>query len=587
MFRLRTRRSAAVAAVAASMLILAAGCSSDGGSTTDPTPTEGGEATEEVPDVVGEYPRAETVFTSGTQWGPPSSWNPIPGSGDATGTRGLLYETLFHFDPSTLELSPWLAESGEWVDDQTYTVTLRDNATWTDGEALDAEDVVFTTELGQQPGVPWQNLWNWLDSVEAVDAHTVTWHFSESRPQEWENWLYTRTILPQHIMGDWTGEDITTNANPDPVGSGPFVYSTHSQDRMVWERNDDWWGTEAMGIEFPMRYVVDIVNPSNEVALSLLMQGTLDVSNNFLPGITQLVESGAVATYYDEAPYMLSANTAMLIPNATKAPGNDAAFRRALAHAIDIDTIVTTAYGNIVQAANPTGLLPAFETYYDQDVIDELGFTFDVETAKQLLADAGYEDSDGDGYVENLDGSEMNLELIVPAGWTDWMDAAQIIAESAGEAGIHITNATPDSGAVDDARTTGNFDLVMNNWAQMSNTPWTYYNYLFSMPIQDSMWSGNFGRWDATEAFAKVNDLARAQSGSPEFQAAISDLQRISLEEMPMIPMWYNGLWSQVTDGTWTNWPSSDGPVTAFPSTWHGYWEMGGLEMLASLTPAG
>ena len=116
----------------------------------------------------------------------------------------------------------------------------------------------------------------------------------------------------------------------DPIGSGAYMYSSHGSDRMVWERNDDWWAIDAMGMEMPARYVVDIVNPSNEVALGLLLQGGLDLSNNFLPGIATLADSGQVQTYFPEAPYMLSANTAMLIPNATRAPGDDPAFRRAL-----------------------------------------------------------------------------------------------------------------------------------------------------------------------------------------------------------------------------------------------------------------
>ncbi|WP_242496454.1 ABC transporter substrate-binding protein [Xylanimonas protaetiae] len=572
-----------------SLLVLTAACSPASNANTNPSPT--GDATEveglgEAQDLVGEYPRNETVFTSGQQWGPPSSWNPIPGSGDATGVRGLLYEPLFQFDPKALELTPFLAESGEWTDADTYTLHLRDGVTWTDGEALDADDVVFTVELGKNPEVPWSNLWTWLSAVTKVDATTVTFDFSDPRPQEWENFLYTRVILPQHIMSAWSADELLSNANENPVGSGAFKYKAHGQDRMVWERNDDWWGQDALGLKMPMKYVVDIVNPSNEVALGLLIQGSLDLSNNFLPGIKQLVDSGQVVTYYDKAPYMLSANTAMLVPNATKAPGNDPAFRRALANAIDVDTIVSTAYGDIVKKASPTGLLPAYEKYYDKDVIDDVGFSFDPDEAKAQLAAAGYKDTDGDGFVENLDGSAMDLELIVPAGWTDWMDAAKIIAESAAEAGIKITDATPDSGAVDDARATGSFDLLINNWAQISNTPWSYYNYLFHMPIQEQQLSGNFGRVDSTDAWKLVEELARTQADDPHFQEVMSQLQRASLEQMPMIPLWYNGLWAQSTEKVWTNWPADGGDSTAYPSTWGGYFQMGGLTTLANLKPA-
>ena len=102
------------------------------------------------------------------------------------------------------------------------------------------------------------------------------------------------------------------------------------------------------------RYIIDLVNTSNEVALGLLQQGELDLSNNFLPGIERLVASNPdITTFYPEEPYMLSANTAMLIPNTTIAPLDDPAFRRALAESIDTELIASNVYGGIVQGGQP------------------------------------------------------------------------------------------------------------------------------------------------------------------------------------------------------------------------------------------
>jgi len=76
-----------------------------------------------------EYPRSETLYTSGTQWGAPSDWNPITDWNYAMGTFGLVYEPLFDYDPLTNEYIPWLAESGEWTAENEYTITLRDGIT--------------------------------------------------------------------------------------------------------------------------------------------------------------------------------------------------------------------------------------------------------------------------------------------------------------------------------------------------------------------------------------------------------------------------------------------------------------------------
>ena len=290
------------------------------------------------------------MITGGTQWGPPSNWNPLQGGGQAMGVRGLLYETLFLFDPWTTELTPFLAETGEWTGENTYELTLRDGLTWQDGTPLTSADVVFTVELGHEPAVKFSNVWTWLESVEAVDDLTVLFTFSDPRKGEWDNFLQANQIVPKHLWADIPTEELGTYANDqNPIGSGAYKYHSHTDTRMVWERNDDWWGVEALGLEMKPRYIVDVVNPSNEVALGLISRGNIDMSNFFLPGIQQLVGGDFnITTFYPEEPYMLSANTAMLIPNTTLPGLDDAAFRRAMARSIDTELIVSNVYGGIV-----------------------------------------------------------------------------------------------------------------------------------------------------------------------------------------------------------------------------------------------
>jgi peptide/nickel transport system substrate-binding protein len=283
---------------------------------------------------------------------------------------------------------------------------------------------------------------------------------------------------------------------------------------------------------------------------------------------------------------MLSANTAVLFLNTTKKPMDDAAFRRALAFAIDVPSIVNVAYANLVKAASPTGLLPSLSRFDDQAVLAELGYTFDTEKAKQMLAAAGYVDVDGDGFVEAPDGSTIALEVTCPNGWTDWMAAIDIIASSAQAAGINIKSAYPDYGAWNTALQGGTFDMTLNNWAGMSNTPWTLYNLLFRHPIQEQMQSGNFGRYDNQELFDLVDALAKVPVTDEEgMKAACSAIQELMLTDMPMIPLWYNGLWSQYSTSSWTNWPDENSASPTLPTTWSGYWQMGGLMTLINLKP--
>lgn len=551
-----------------------------GAAPATPEPTQGG-----VPE---SYPRNETLYTSGTQWGPPSNWNPIMNWAYAMGTVGLVYETLFLYDPLADEFTPWLAESGEWTSPTEYTVKLREGITWADGQPFTADDVVFTVELGKMPSVPYSTIWNFLDTAEAVDATTVTFTFSDPLYQEWANFIYNNPIVPKHLWEGRTEEEVTTGANEGPIGTGPYEYLTHDQDRMVWVKRDGYWATDQLDFQPKPTYIVDIVNGSNSVALGLVLQGGIDLSNNFLPGIATLVQGGyGIQTYYPEPPYMLSANTAWLVMNLKKAPLDDVAFRKALAHAIDTDKIVNVVYGRIVAKADPTGLLPIWDKYIDKAAVEELGFSYDPDKAKQLLADAGYKDTDGDGYVEGKDGSKIQLSVIVPNGWTDWMESAKVIAESAKAVGVNVEPNYPDYNALVDARNTGNFDLVVNNDKQIANTPWTYYDYLFRLPVQDTQTTVNFGRYENQEAWDLTQQLDKTPVDDLEGMKAItSQLQRIQLNDLPILPLWYNGLWAQASTAVWTNWPAEDGSHV-LPATWRGYWQMGAIRMLdeIELTP--
>lgn len=534
------------------------------------------------------FPRNETLYVAGAAWGPPSTWNPFQtGSlANTTGVIGLLYEPLFDYDPLSAKMIPWLAESGTWTNATTYDVVLRKGLTWSDGKPLTAADVKYTYELGKNYAAIWfSNMWVYLKSVDVADDTHITFKFADPLYQEFENNLYNIPIVPKHIWDSRNEEAITVGANEKPVGSGAYLYLSAGADRNIWQRNDNWWGKSVFGEPAP-KYIVDILTSSNNVALGMVIKGELDMSNNFLPGVAELANKGYVSTYFAGAPYMLSANTAVLFLNTTKKPMGDAAFRRALAFAIDTPSIVNVAYAQLVKAASPSGLLPALDTYVDKAVMDKLGYTFDTAKAKALLAEAGYKDVDGDKFVEAPDGSKVALQVTCPQGWTDWMAAIDIIARSAQAAGINIQAVTPDYGAWNTALMGGTFDMTLNNWANLSNTPWTLYNLLFNHPIREQMQAGNFGRFENQELFALVDALAKVpMSDKAGMKKACSDIQTAMLTEMPMIPLWYNGLWSQVSDAHWTNWPTETSTNQTLPTTWSGYWQLGGLQTLINLKP--
>jgi peptide/nickel transport system substrate-binding protein len=287
---------------------------------------------------------------------------------------------------------------------------------------------------------------------------------------------------------------------------------------------------------------------------------------------------------------MLAGNTATLIPNTKKKPLDDPAFRKALATAVNTDDIVNKVYGGIVTKADATGLLPIFDKYIDKPQRDALGFSFSTDKAKQMLAAAGYKDVNGDGFVENKDGSALKLVLEVPDGWSDWMAAQNSIAASAKLAGINIDPQHPDYPTVvshrnrPDDGSVPQFDLVINNDVQVGNTPWTWYDYVFRLPLPSGAGENrNYAGYEDQAAWALVQQLDKTPVEDTQAMKDIcSKLQKVQLEQMPVIPLWYNGIWSQVNNSVWTNWPSDQG-LQVMPATWNGYWQMGAIYMLTNI----
>ncbi|GAA2299757.1 ABC transporter substrate-binding protein [Glycomyces scopariae] len=565
-------------ALAATAALATAACSDD------ESPGAGDDASRLAMD---DFPRGETLYSTGTAWGPPGDFNPIS-AGQVTGLNGLGYEYLFLLDTAEQRLTPWLAESGQWTGGLEYELTLREGVSWSDGKRLTADDVAYTVELGKIDGVPYAAVWDWLEAVEVLDERSLRFTFSEARHQEWDNFLYTNEIVPKHVYEAYTPEELVSGTlDPDPVVSGPYAVHSYDETRVAWVRRDDWWATGALGLQVRPRFIVDLVTPGNADILNMLIEGRLDLANNFMPGVDDfLTGDPALTTYFDKPPFMAPFNVAMLVPNTTREPLDDPEFRRAVAFAISPGQIVDAVYGGMVTEAHPTGLLPVWERYYDAEAIGDDGFVFEPSQAVAILTEAGYTDEDGDGFVETREGEPFSLQLIVPDGWTDWEAAAQSLASDLVDAGIDCTAVFLDAAEVDAARESGDFDLVVNNNSRITNSPWSHFQNLFQLPVAEIQRNGNFSRWENEEAWELTQELSTLATDDPRYAEVITELELITVQDLPAIPVWYNGAWSQASNAVWTGWPTAERSPGVYPSFWNEMWGMGAVRMLADLRPA-
>src|SRR5712691_482235 len=340
----RAIRWGAAAVAAALTLATASACTSSSSSGSPKTSTAPSASSSAA---LSGFPRSETLYTSGTAYAPPTIWNPFDLGNFATGTQGLVYEPLFLYDPVKNQYDPWLASNGSWSGN-TYTIGVRNGVKWSDGTALTGADVAYSINLAMtNKSDPYNSNVSTVKSATA-NGNTVTVTFG-GQPgfSEWQDYLWKAPVVPQHIWSKLSATQQITAANANPVGTGPMLLAAHNPTEVAYKDNPSWWAVSQLGLKFKFKYLVDVVNGSNNVELSALTAGQVDWSNNFLPGVNELV-SGlngnagyGLKTFYSSSPYMLPANTVWLEPNTTKAPMNNVNFRKAIAYAINPQQLVS------------------------------------------------------------------------------------------------------------------------------------------------------------------------------------------------------------------------------------------------------
>jgi len=533
------------------------------------------------------FPRSETVYTSGTAYSPPTNFNPNDLGALYTGTAGLLYEPLFLYDPIHGTYIPWLATSGTWSGD-TYTMQIRNGVDWVSSPSqaivgtLTGADVAFSINLARtQPTDPWNANVSTVTNVTA-SGNTVTVTFS-SHPAytEWQDFLWNAPVLPAAVWGKMSMTDQQTGANMTPVATGPMTLDTTSSTQACFETNPHWWGAQ-IGLSLHFKYLCDIVNGSNNVELAALTTDSIDWSNNFLPGISTLVAGlnggGAygLTTYYPSAPFMLSANTAWLEMNTSKAPMNNVNFRKAVAYGINPQGVVNGVYTGIVKQANPTGLLPNLNSFISPSVIAKYGFSYNPTLAKQYLKASGY--------------SGQKLTLEVPDGWTDWMAAIQNIASQLSAIGINVTPIYPQYSARETDIINGTYDMAIDNNAGPDATPWSYFQRVYQLPILPKQSATlNWERYSDPTAWALVQQAgATPLTDTTQLDSIYAQLETRFLQTLPQIPLWYNGAWFQAQSSVWKDYPSAANPADQYtPVMWHGWLgAMTTVYALAQLRPA-
>jgi peptide/nickel transport system substrate-binding protein len=511
-------------------------------------------------------PRDQTLYTSGTSSYPPTNFNPLdPGS--YTGSQGLLYEPLFLYDPVHRNLIPWLATSGTWATPTTYQLAVRRGVDWVssrDGSVagtLDAADVAYSIKLAMtDPDDPYHPDVASARSVTVTGNGVTVTFASPVGYAQWQEFLWHAPVLPEKVWSRFPADRQVSEANTAPVSTGPMLLDSFNPKEACYRDNPRWWGTAQLKLSFKFGYLCDLVSSSSGTELSSLLDDRIDWSNQLLRGITNLANGYGIKTYYPAQPYMLPASTAWLQLNVAQSPMNDLDFRRAVAYALEPAAIVSSVYTGTVQVANPTGLLPELSSFINSNAVKKYGFFYSPSLSRRNLAESGYK-----GQL---------LQLIVPEGWTDLVDAAAAMAAQLGKEGIHVSVRQVPLKTRDADVASGNYQMVINVGATLGSTPWSYFDTVYQLPLaKDQSGGQNTERFSAPADWSLVQEAAATPlTDTTALDGIYANLEQDFLQQLPEIPLWYSGAWFQANTGYWANYPTSTSRDDDYtPVMWAGW----------------
>ena len=316
----------------------------------------------------------------------------------------LHYATLTDKAADDFATTPGLAESWEEVEPGIeYVYTLREGLTWSDDEPITAEDVAWNINTGRDQG--WDNMVSTVGNIEATaeDERTVRLVSSVPDPKLPTMDVY---LVPQHIWEPIaTDYDAATQyAADDGVGSGPFVMTEFTPGQsVVMAANPNYWGWE--GEEPPYDQVIFRLFENPDAMVAALQQGEIDAAQGFpassweaLEGDPNIEVVAGQQGGFDEI--AINGGAAEGQPHPALL---DVEVRRAIAHGIDRPAVIEDLWFGL---ASPLETLsPSADPKWIPEIPEENQLTYDPDRANQILDDAGYMDTDGDGIREMPDGT--------------------------------------------------------------------------------------------------------------------------------------------------------------------------------------
>lgn len=428
----------------------------------------------------------------------------------------------FETGPPTFK--PDLAERWEWSEDhKTITFFLRQGVVWSDGEPVTADDVRFSWQAQIDPDVAWDTVYykEAIEDVEVVDPHTVRFHFSRVYPGQLLE-LNESYILPAHVFGqvpfnEWrqSGQWFRDHA----VYAGPFVLASWTpQQEIVLARNERYYDPRLPYLD----RVIYRVIPDQTNQLTQLLAGQVDMVGSLSPESAERVAAAPDLTLVR----FWGPSFIYLGWNLRRQPYADAEVRRALTMGIDRQAIVDNIWGPYgrVSESPVLGNVWAYNRSLEP-------YRYDPEGAAAALAALGWEDHDGDGFLDK-DGKPLAFELDTNADNQQRIDATVLIQSQLARIGVQVTPRALEFQSFVTRINEGDFDAAIAAWTMPTNLDFRYAFH--SAEIAEG---SNFVAYSNPEVDQLLDDI-RSQKELADAEPLLLRLQEVIHHELPYTFLW-------------------------------------------------
>ncbi len=294
-----------------------------------------------------------------------------------------VWDTLIYRDPTSGEYKGQLATSWAWTDDKTLDLELRQGVKFHNGEAFDADDVVYTLNFVAKPEnkVVTQNNVDWIESAEKLGPYKVRIKLKRTFPAAIEYLAGPVVIHPNEYYAKVGPQGMNSAA----VGSGPYRVTEHAVGKYVrLERNRDYFKDSPKPQPKIDRIEIRFI-PDRQTQLAEMLSGGLDLIMNVPPDQAEQLKAAPhleVKSGETMRIVFLNFNTLENTPNPQL---RDIRVRRAIAMAIDRETMVKQLVGEGGRVLN----VICFPGQFGCSDEKAPRFKYDVAEARKLMAEAG------------------------------------------------------------------------------------------------------------------------------------------------------------------------------------------------------